>query len=188
MPRFFAGDAVCLCGSIADGSDKDAIISLLVELKEAGALLVIDSKSLSTEEILFLKPYLIKPNEEEAELLSGMRPLSLEDAARIAAALRDGGCENVMLTMGKSGAALASSDGVYIAGVPSISAVSTVGAGDSSIAGFLAAVADGMNSAGALALAVAYGSAACMEEGRMPPSPKNVSSVLQKVTISRVDV
>ena len=97
------GDIVALCGSLSAGTDKEAVLALLYELKRMGARLVIDSKSVTAEELLSLKPYLIKPNEEEAELLTGIRPKSLADAANIAAAIRDSGCEQVMLTMGGMG-------------------------------------------------------------------------------------
>ena len=178
---------VCFAGSIAGGSDKDAFLSMLIKLKERGCRLVIDSKSVSTEELLFLKPYLIKPNEEEAELLTGMRPRDSADALRIASAIRDSGIENVMLTMGSAGSVLAADDGEYIATSPSVKVRSTVGAGDSSIAGFLAAKLRGLDNASALKLAMAYGAAACMSEGSLPPLPEHVALLHYQVAISKIN-
>lgn len=173
------GDTVlAFCGSISDGSDKGGILSLLYKCKALGASIVFDTKSLSLEEILPLKPYLIKPNESEAEMLTGMTVSSLDDAIRASLALRDMGCENVMLTLGGSGAVLAAPDGVYTVSSPRVEVVSTVGAGDSSIAGFLAAKREGLDSPSALEYAVAYGSAACMSFGSLPPIKENVESIL----------
>lgn len=188
MPLVDKDSLVALCGSISEGSDKDAFLSLLYKLKANGARLVIDSKSLSAEEIIPLKPYLIKPNESEAELLTGLRPENLSDAARIAAALRDMGCECVMLTMGELGAVLASPSGIFVASAPRVEAKSTVGAGDSSIAGFLAAIARGEDYPKALARAVAFGASACMEEGSLPPMPENISAMLDVITVKPCDI
>lgn len=187
LRRADSESVICFAGSISDGSDKDAFLSMLIRLKERGCRLVIDSKSITTEELLFLKPYLIKPNEEEAELLTGMRPKNLSDAAKIAAAIRDGGIENVMLTMGAAGAVLAADDGEYLATAPRVGVRSTVGAGDSSIAGFLAAKLRGSESGEALKLAMAYGGAACMSEGSLPPLPENVAALHSQVAVSRID-
>lgn len=187
MPLVGRDTVIALCGSLSDATDKGAILALLYRLKAKGARLVIDSKSLTAEELIPLKPYLIKPNESEAELLTGIRPEGLSDAARIAAALRDMGCECVMLTMGELGAVLASPEGVFIAESPKVDVRSTVGAGDSSIAGFLAAIARGEDYPKALARAVAFGAAACMEEGSLPPSPTNIATLLGVISVKSCD-
>ena len=111
---------LCFSGSLADGTDKDAVLSALFEFKRLGARLVIDSRSLSTEEIISLAPYLIKPNEDEALALTGMSADTPKSAAKIAKALRDMGCDNVLVTLGGRGAALASRDGVFAASSPKI--------------------------------------------------------------------
>lgn len=169
-------------GSLSEGTDKDAVLSLLYKMKSLGARLVIDTRSLSTEEIISLRPYLIKPNEAEALALTGMSADSKERAAEIAIALRNMGCENVLLTLGEDGAALASGDGVFVADAPDITPVSTVGAGDSTIAGFLSS---GTRGADALALAVAFGSAACLSEGTAPPDPCQIKRLLTEITVKR---
>ena len=147
----------------------------------------IGSDHKEAEEIISLKPYLIKPNEEEAELLTGMRPTNIEEAARIAAAIRDSGCECVMLTIGGNGAALAAPSGEYTAIAPEVEVLSTVGAGDSSLAGFIAAISEGKDHPEALRRAVSYGSAACMSEGSLPPTPENVAALLPLVEIKRLN-
>ena len=186
LPLVDNDTVIAFCGSISDGSDKDGILSLLYKCKSLGASLVFDTKSLSLEQILPLKPYLIKPNEAEAEMLTGMTVSSLDDAIRAAAALRDMGCENVMLTLGGSGAVLAAYDGVYTVSSPRVEVVSTVGAGDSSIAGFLAAKREGLDSPAVLERAVAYGSAACMSLGSLPPRKENVENLIKQLKGSAV--
>ena len=173
-----------LCGSLSDSTDKGAVLSALYEFKRLGARLVIDSRSLSAEEIIALRPYLIKPNEREAYELTGMSASTPEEAAKIAVSLRDMGCENVLVTLGKDGAALASPEGVFIAASPKISAISTVGAGDSTVAGFLASGALG---ADALSLAMAFGSAACLSEGSTAPDPCQIKRLEKEIEVTKID-
>lgn len=176
-----------LSGSIPKGSDKDAILSMLYEIKSRGAKLIIDSRSLSIEEIIALHPHVIKPNGEEAEALTGITVKSVDDGVRAAEAVREMGCENVMLTLGASGAVLASKEGVYVAKAPSVEVLSSVGAGDSTIAGYLASMALGETVSDNLRRAIAFGSAACMAEGSLPPSPSNVASLLSKIQVRQVN-
>ena len=77
--------------------------------------------------------------------------------------------DNVIISLGGRGAALATDGGEYFASAPSVEVLSTVGAGDSMIAGFIAATDVGSSADRALALAVAFGSAACTTSGTQAP-------------------
>ena len=100
-----------------------------------------------------------------------------------AKALYESGIENVMISLGSKGALLVCADGAFIAHPPKIKAISTIGAGDSSIGGFLAAAAAGKGSAEMIKTAVSYGSAACMSAGTRPPVPADVERVYREVTV-----
>lgn len=178
LPRIDSDTVLVFSGSIAHGSDKGAILGFLFDVRARGGRLVIDSKAFSLEEIIPLSPLLIKPNEEEAEALTGLSVSSLSDAASVAETIRSYGCENVLLTLGAHGAALASPDGIFGAPSPRIEVRSTVGAGDSTVAGFLAALSLGESGKDLLARAMSYGSAACEEEGSMPPREERVKELL----------
>ena len=78
----------------------------------------------------------------------------------------------MLVTLGAAGAVLVLSDAPALAATPPpIVPLSTVGAGDSSLAGYLLAREDGLDAAGALARAVAYGSAATSLPGTTIPRP-----------------
>jgi fructose-1-phosphate kinase PfkB-like protein len=100
--------------------------------------------------------------------------------------LNGNGIENVMISLGAEGALLVCADGCFIARPPKIKALSTIGAGDSSIAGFMAAAADGNGPADMLRRAVSYGSAACMSAGTRPPMPCDVCAIYEKVTVEKL--
>ena len=64
---------------------------------------------------------------------------------------------------------------------------STIGAGDSSVAGFLAAAGAGADAAECLRRALAFGSAACMTEGTLPPQTADIETVYSKITVQKME-
>jgi len=118
---------------------------------------------------------LVKPNAEELAELTGEGSGELFErnpglAAGAALALLDRGVAAALVTLGGRGAALVSADGTWFAEAPSIEARSTVGAGDSSLAGYLLADAAGRDRAGCLSQAVAHGAAAASLPGSTVPT------------------
>lgn len=179
MPEIDEGTYLCFSGSISEGSDKAAIIKMLKEAKERGARLLLDSASLSGADISELKPYLIKPNYEEAmALVCDGASLSSRELVR---RLLNLGSERVLLTLGGRGAVLGTPDGVYeIGGVP-ITPLSTTGAGDAALAGFTLGKTRGVPDFEALRLAVAFATASCLSEGSLPPDPCRIKEVIESI-------
>lgn len=117
---------------------------------------------------------LVKPNAEELAEVVGGDPDTYEqdlDAAVSAAQrLRDRSVDTVLLTLGSAGAVLVSGEGAFAAAAPRIVARSTVGAGDSSLAGYLLAEVAGASPEQRLAQAVATGAAAAALPGSDVPA------------------
>ncbi len=180
-------NTVCVfAGSAPAGITEAALVSFLRELAAEGASLVIDSRSVSLSSLIALRPMLIKPNKEEAERALGISIKNLQDAIEAAKALQKKGIENVLLSLGGEGAILATAEGVYHATAPKVEVLSTIGAGDSTIAGFLSALSDGLSPAACLARAVAYGSAACEREGTAPPRGEDISRLMREIAVNAV--
>jgi 1-phosphofructokinase len=93
-----------------------------------------------------------------------------------------------MISLGSKGAVLACSDGCFSATAPRINAISTIGAGDSSIAGFLAATQKGLPAKDILKTAVSYGSAACLTEGTKPPRKDDIEALLKKTIAKQIRI
>ena len=170
---------VTFTGRIPSGMSVEKAKAFLLELKSRGAKLVLDSKSLTVDDILEIGPWLIKPNQEEIsaylqEPVSGM--LNAVEATKIF----ENRVENIMVSMGQQGAILVTGEYVYAVEPPKIQAVSTIGAGDSTIAGFLAASAMEESAPQRLKRAVAFGTAACLTGGTLPPKPEDVEIVYQR--------
>ncbi len=180
------GDAyITIGGKCPDGLSPSALTSFALRLQGEGARLLIDSRSYSREMIEEIKPYFIKPNGEEIEAY-GYKAFDLSSAAEAARGLCRLGCQNAMVSLGGMGAALASAKGCFIARAPSLTPLSTVGAGDSAIGGFLAAIAKRLEEKERLAYAVSFGSAACLTEGTAPPSRHDIEEFLPKIEIESV--
>ena len=184
-PLVDSDTVIVLAGSIPKGTDKYAVLKILMKFHRQGAKIAVDSKSFDLEDIIPLSPYLAKPNEDEAQSLTGIAVTDKDSAIKAALAIRDMGVEAVLLSMGADGAVLATESGVYVANAPRITPVSTVGAGDSTLGGFLASKFSGMSDADSLRSAVAFGSAACLEEGSMPPRSAVIKKLLPEIDIKR---
>ncbi len=173
---------VALCGRLPRGISKDEFALFFNRIKDSGALTVLDSSSLTLDDMATRKPWLIKPNLIECGAADKSRD-ALIDAARKLASL---GISHVMISMGGDGAIYASSDGIYTVSVPRIRPLSTVGAGDSTIAGFIAARSRGYDIKDTLALACATGTASCLTQGTEPPTREDIDRILKTITLNKI--
>lgn len=173
-------------GRLPAGIDSFFVIPFLCEIKNKGARLVIDSSSFGVSDIAKIKPWLIKPNEEELFALTKTDISSFDNAFYAADKLKSVGVENVMASLGGRGALLISDSTRCRVSVPTLSVLSTIGAGDSSIAGFCAAFAEGKSPEDCLVNAAAYGSAACLTEGTNPPEPNEIERIRKMVKLDIV--
>lgn len=182
-----SGDSiVTFTGRVPEGISATAVKGFLEKITSRGARLVIDSKSVSLADIIEIKPWLIKPNGEEISEYLGRKVDSFEEVRSAAEEIHLAGVENVMVSLGEQGAMLICPDGGFVATPPRITPRSTIGAGDSTVAGFIAAQTLDGSAASRLALAVAYGTAACLTEGTKPLMEKDISEIFKAVSIKAI--
>ncbi len=173
-------------GRMPAGLSVAEIVPYLEKVKAAGAHLAVDSGTFTMADFLVVKPWLIKPNQEEISRCVGREIHTVEDAAAAARELHENGIENVLVSLGGKGAVLACAEGCFAAEVPKIDVISTIGAGDSSVAGFCAAFSAGRRRGECLREAVSYGSAACLTAGTNPPKKEDVDLIREKVIITKL--
>ncbi len=171
------GDIVIFSGRIPKGVSKENILNLLIEFKQKNVKLIIDSASFSLEDYYLLKPFLIKPNEDEIAHFGSTTDNSIEN-------LLKSGVDNIAFSKGKNGIFLFNENEIKSAVPPKISALSTVGAGDSSIAGFVSGLINSNKMDYALRLAVTCGTANCLTEGGVPPLKIDIENIFDKVKVS----
>lgn len=180
------GDVLTVTGRNPEGVRVERVKTMLNGLRQKGVKIVLDSRSFGKQDVMDVRPWLIKPNEEEIKAYTNIDVKDFSSAKQAAEALRATGIENVMISLGAKGAILCSEQGCYAVRAPKIKALSTVGAGDSSIGGFCAAAKAGLQHPDLLRHAVAYGTAACMTEGTRPPKAEDVAAILEKLEVLKI--
>lgn len=176
---------VSFSGRIPKGITKDDVIKFLVSLKDKGARLAVDSNSLTPEDLIRIRPWFIKPNEEEIAAFVGKELDESEVAVEVAAELVARGLsQEVMISMGARGSVWSDGHKKAIVAAPDKGKpLSTIGAGDSTVAGYMAATANGKDTEEALMIASSFGSAACYTEGTRPPMPDCVAELLKLASV-----
>ncbi len=164
-------------GSLTPGMPADSYASLVRRAKAAGCRVAVDSSGAPLLAAVPAGPDLIKPNHEELEELVGRSLPTLEDVREAAAALVAGGIGTVVVSLGRHGALLVGPEGIAQAAAHIDNPVSTVGAGDSLLAGYLHAVCRGAGPQEALATGVAWGAAAVSLPGSRMPTPEDVARI-----------
>jgi len=181
---------VALSGSLPAGTPDGWYADLVRSLRDTGARVAVDT---SEERLVALlaagsdaAPDLLKPNLEELAQITGVDEAALADdpgaVLEAVGALHDRGVREVLLTLGADGALLSTAEGVWTAQPPAITVRSTVGAGDSSLAGYLLADLAGAPADLRLRSAVAYGAASASLPGSAVPTPAQVDGPAVRVT------
>ena len=173
-------DIVILSGSLPDGIRKDVYkkISELSERKGASTLL--DTGGGLLKSSLRGKYLLVKPNENEIRDLFDdySSPLSL-----LSKNLLSMGADNVLITKGGDGAYFRSKDISYEIKVPKVDVVSTIGSGDSTLAGFAYGLSQNLPLSDTVSLALSFGTSNALhrEVGRVEKA--EVEEIIKRIEI-----
>jgi 1-phosphofructokinase len=190
LARAGAADWAVLAGSLPPGAPPEFYADVVRRLRGTVAKVAVDTSEAPLRALVDAlpgsAPHLMKPNGEELASFTGGDPEALEadpvKAAAAARALVDRGVQAVLATLGGNGAVLVTAEGSWHAAPPPTTVVSTVGAGDSSLFGYVLGDVKGYSAPKRLALAVAYGSAAAALPGTTIPEPSHLRTELVTVT------
>jgi 1-phosphofructokinase len=173
---------VALCGTLPPGAPEDLYATLVTELHQIGIRVAVDTSGTALIKAIEAGPDLIKPNRDElAEAIA--EPIDdLGDVAKGARKLLDRGVGHVLVSLGREGALSVSDSVVLRAWTAPVLPRSTVGAGDATLAGFLATKDEHPL---ALRTAVAWGAAAVRLPGTGMPGPADID--LDVVRIEELD-
>ena len=164
-------------GSLPPGVDDDLYAGLVRRCRAAAVRVAIDASGRPLRLAVAAGPDLIKPNLEEFEELVD-RPLNtLGDVLDAANDLVTSGVGTVVVSLGGQGALLVSASMIAHAVAPVAAPLSTVGAGDALLAGYLYATGSGSSDVEALSVGVAWGAAAVSLPGSRMPTPSDVAGI-----------
>ncbi|MGW5623662.1 1-phosphofructokinase [Streptomyces olivaceus] len=172
-------DWIACCGSLPRSLAPSWYADLVARAHTAGVRIALDTSGPALLQALRERPDVVKPNAEELAEAVG-RPLgTVGDAVKAAEELRELGAGAVLASLGADGQLLVDDAGTWYGNARVDAVRSNVGAGDSSLAGFL--VAGGVGPA-ALASAVAHGAAAVRLPGSVMPTPGDLDPAAVTVT------
>lgn len=148
-----SGDYLVLAGSVPPSLSDDIYEKLLEHFTDKDINIVVDTTGNLLKNILKYKPFLIKPNHHELGQIFSVDINSTQDVIRYAKKLQEMGAKNVLVSRAKDGATLIDENGnvTSVTNAPG-KIVSSVGCGDSMVAGFIAGYIESKNYEKALRL------------------------------------
>lgn len=153
LKKIKSGDYLVLAGSVPHSLSDDIYEKILEHFTNKDINVVVDTTGNLLKNILKYKPFLIKPNHHELGEIFSVDINSTQDVIRYAKKLQEMGAKNVLVSRAKDGATLIDENG-NVTSVTNASGkiVSSVGCGDSMVAGFIAGYIESKNYEKALRL------------------------------------
>jgi 1-phosphofructokinase family hexose kinase len=188
MQEDWKPSVVVISGSLPAGLGADFYIALVEAARAANSKVFVDTSGEALRESVRARPHFVKVNRAEAETLVG-RPLpSIHEVARAARELVDGGVPSAAITLGREGLIwLERKDGpLWHARPPQMKAISAVGSGDATLAGFAHAASQGIGGEEALRLAAACGVANCVAAAPGRIEIATVQALAPQVEVQRL--
>lgn len=184
--RKSAGKATAiLSGSLPPSMPQDYYATLIELGHECGCRVFVDTSGEPLRRALKAYPDFVKPNQEEAEWLSGRLIEGPHSASAVLKVILQGGTGSGAISLGARGLVwqAAEQQKTFYARAPELVARSTVGSGDATLAGFAFAAEQGLPSIEALRLAAACGAANCLAEGPGRARPEDIRSLKEEIHV-----
>jgi 1-phosphofructokinase family hexose kinase len=183
-------DYVVFAGSLPRDVPEDFYAEAIRDLSRRGIRTVLDSEGEPLRLGVQSEPYLVSPNQGEAEALVGQEFHDDEDFQLALERIEDLGGRNALITLETGCVALLREDRRrrrFRVTAPRIDPVSTVGAGDVLLAAFLAATSAGRSTEDALRGAVAAGAASTLEIGAGTFDLKEAGRLVTGVEVAELE-
>lgn len=177
---------IVLGGSLPPGAPSDTYARLIRWARQSDVRAILDTSGDVLSEGVCAQPYMIKPNVREAEYLLGRKLQTDDEIVEGSQELLNLGIEIVVVSMGVRGAIAVSREGVWKAIPPKVSKESTLGAGDSMVAGLAIGTSEHSGLADSLALATAAATATVMTPGTELCRPEDVQDLLPRVQVEQL--
>lgn len=177
-------DILILAGSIPNSMPRSTYEELANICLDSNVKCIVDAEEELLKSILTYKPFLIKPNHHELGDFFNVKIESAKQAIPFARQLVDMGAENVIVSLADKGAIFVNEKVTFVSNTPKGKLRSSVGAGDSMVAGFIAKYERNGNYEEAFRYSVACGSATAFSLGLC--TREKVEEVLTQVKIEEV--
>ena len=183
-----AGDWWVLAGSLPPGVDETFYARIIKVLADRQAIAILDTTGEALRLGCLEKPFLIKPNGEEIQALTGLPVDTPAQVATAATELRKMGAQNVVISLGKSGALLQTAEATWMVHPPVVKEKNPIGAGDAMVGGLVWALAQDIPLQEALSWGVASGAAAASLSGTDVGSLELITELRSQVRIEALEI
>ena len=181
---------VVFAGTLPRGVSEDFYAETIRELNRQGISCVLDSEGEPLRLGVEAEPFLVSPNQQEAEALAGQELSEEQDFVFALDQIAEMGARNVLITQESGCYALLRNHREkhrYYASATLVETVSPVGAGDVLLAGFLAGLAAEQSPEDALRGAVAAGTASTLEVGAGRFDPRELGRRTEGVEVKTLE-
>ncbi|MFJ7932751.1 1-phosphofructokinase [Sporosarcina sp. NPDC096371] len=175
------GSILILSGSVPAALPETTYEELIKICVANGVKFVVDAEGDLLQKAIAYRPFLIKPNHHELGGLFNCEITEPAEAIPYARQLVEQGAQNVIVSFAGKGAVFVNAKSALISSVPVGELESSVGAGDSLVAGFLAHYLQENDVEAAFKYGVAAGSATAFSVGLA--TKKTIEQLLPQVTI-----
>ena len=184
LEKLPCGEVVAIGGSIPLGVSPEIYRKIINLVKKCQAKVVLDVDGEALRQGIKALPNVIKPNIHELSELAGRELKGLDDVVSAAKSINQQGVEIVLVSMGAKGILLVSDGQQYLAVPPNVNVESTIGAGDSSVAGFVSGLVQGKDLKQCLIYAVAAGTATTLRQGTALCQKDDFERIVPQVKLS----
>ncbi len=175
------GDWWVLAGSLPPGVPDTLYAHIVGLINHCKAKTLLDTSGEPLRLACQQQPFLVKPNTEEARALTGRPVDTPAEVAQAAAEIHKMGAENVVISMGKTGAVLYTDAAEWIVYSPSIVEKNPIGAGDSMVGGLIWGLTRGLSLKEALGWGIASGAATACLPGTEVGSQLLIEKLLEQI-------
>ena len=184
------GDILVASGSLCPGMPADFYARVAACAQRKKVRLILDASGEALKKGAMAGVYLLKPNLGELATLCDLKTISFQDLREVAKSfLKENPCEVMVVSLGAQGALLIEKnrEEVTLIAAPVVPKKSTIGAGDSMVAGMAFALAGGKSLAEMARYGVACGTAATMTEGTQLCKKRDVEPLYQWIVSHAMD-
>lgn len=175
-----------VAGSLPEGFSLDFFREVLATIKTGGAKIAVDTSGEALKTAICVGVDLIKPNQHELAEYLGHELPDLPSRVEAAKKLQREKVPHVILSLGSEGALFITPENALLAAAPPVNVVSTVGAGDSILAGYLAGLTTGSNATDCAKLATVFAWSALEDVARQLPSRAEIQSRLSLIHVQSI--
>ncbi len=181
-------DLLTVGGSVPPGVPVSIYYDIVMEARNFGVRTILDSAGQWLAEGVKARPYLVKPNVREAQMLLGRELPTEESIIKAVLDIIEMGVEIAVISRGKDGIIAATRESLFKVVPPPVKVRTLVGAGDCAVAGLALKLAYGEPMGEACRLAVAMGTAAVLTPGTELCHRGDVARLLPQIELVEMPV